>query len=130
MLPLAKKNLDQMTAVGIYERFGESADLLMHRLGLPAPLSWPQKNASPERENNVNKSHLLSSSISPEVLEDLKSLLPCDYAVYEHARKRFLSDLKTTEGFPGKLVRWEKLSLTPYQSPRKKSFFRKFWKRF
>jgi hypothetical protein len=105
----AQKRLRSMAGVGIYERYEESADLLMYRLGLPAPTHWPKENVSPERQGNLRQGHLQNMPIRPEVIEDLKSLLQADFALYESACRRFEEDLRHTEGFPERLVRWEEI---------------------
>jgi 4-hydroxybenzoate polyprenyltransferase len=84
---LARARLDEMAVVGVFERFAESADLVMRAFGLPRPREWPRENVAPERAADLEGSLWRDLGASDRVLEQLHSLTAVDRAIYAHAQK-------------------------------------------
>jgi hypothetical protein len=83
----ALAHLNQMTAVGLAERFNETVQLLCHLLGLVPPLLQPNYNLNKQRQQIAPNYY--RRQLTPDLLQQLEVLLRYDRCLYEVAQQRF-----------------------------------------
>jgi hypothetical protein len=83
----ALASLNQMTAVGLAERFGDTVKLLCHLLGLVPP--WLQPNYNLNKQRRQTAPNYYRRQLTPDLLQQLEVLLTYDRRLYEVAQQRF-----------------------------------------
>jgi hypothetical protein len=83
----ALAHLNQMTAVGLAERFNETGQLLCHLLGLVPP--WLQPNYNLNKQRRQTAPNYYRRQLAPNLLQRLEGLLVYDRRLYEVAQQRF-----------------------------------------
>jgi hypothetical protein len=85
----AKRRLDTMEVVGIFEQLPETVERICGCLGFPVPSTLPRERMSPERAAASHRSYRHSGDISPEVIRRIDELTARDREVYEYAQRIF-----------------------------------------
>lgn len=89
----AKRRLDQLEGVGIFEQLPETTHSLCRLLGLRPPPVLPQKRISPERRGAGPSHYRESLEIPAEAVRRIDELTARDRELYEYARARFTRQL-------------------------------------
>jgi hypothetical protein len=88
---IAARRLEQMTAVGFFDDFGQSARLIHERLDLPTPKTIPHdmnkedSSGAPFLERQESR-----EEIGPDICRELDRLTRLDAPLYEEARSTFV----------------------------------------
>ncbi len=89
----AKRRLDQLEAVGIFEKLPETTRSFCELLGLRVPRELPEKRISPERRKASHAGYRLSGEIPPDAARRIDELTTIDQELYDYARARFARQL-------------------------------------
>jgi tetratricopeptide (TPR) repeat protein len=91
LLESAIRAMSEMDMVGIAEAHHRTLKLFARKFNVPAPIE-------PFYENKAGESQRQRTDLSAEELECIRELTEIDQLVYEHARKRFELDCRTSLG--------------------------------
>jgi hypothetical protein len=89
----AKRRLDQLEGVGIFEQLPETTHSLCRLLGLRTPPVLPQKRISPERRGAGQSNYRESFEIPADAVRRIDELTARDRELYEYAQARFTRQL-------------------------------------
>lgn len=89
----AKRQLDRMEVVGLFEQLQETTNLACDFLGIRPPKSLPQQRMSPERMAQGNTTYRGSGTIPPDIVRRIDDLTARDCEVYDYARRIFARQL-------------------------------------
>lgn len=89
----AKRQVDRIEVVGIFEQLQETTRLACDYLGIQPPPVLPRKLMSPERTALATTSYRDSGTIPADVVRKIDELTAADREVYDHARHRWAREL-------------------------------------